>query len=273
MRKMITWEVRREETEEPKTRSPQSLWGCYRWAQEGVPKPAGSLIMAAAPGGRQKARFLCTEAWSGVGTILCSSVIPPYAATGRPPSASLEATVGSSRWESSPVDCCGGGPRLPESFLPNSLAPHLWKEARASAVPGPERKPSQQAGILFTQTSESFVVAVVLVNYAGTFFKWLTSPLFLVKWVNFFTFLEQNWEFPFAVSFCSREMHTTHVAQFQESWEDPFTPRVPWPCSHSTHLYTQFQNQYRIFAHFLFSPLHMCKGFLNKTFHEKKGDP
>ena len=113
-------------------------------------------------------------------------------------------------------------------------------------------------------------MAVVLVNYAGTFFKWLTSPLFLVKWVNFFTFLEQNWEFPFAVSFCSREMHTTHVAQFQESWEDPFTPRVPWPCSHSTHLYTQFQNQYRIFAHFLFSPLHMCKGFLNKTFHEKK---
>lgn len=52
-----------------------------RPAQEGVPKPAGSLIMAAAPGGRQKARFLCTEAWSGVGTILCSSVIPPYTAT------------------------------------------------------------------------------------------------------------------------------------------------------------------------------------------------
>lgn len=139
-----------EETEEPKTRSPQSLWGCYRSAQEGVPKPAGSLIMAAAPGGRQKARFLCTEAGSGVGTILCSSVIPPYAATGRSPSASLEATVGSSRWESSPVGCCGGGPRLPESFLPNSLAPHLWKEARASAVPRPERKPSQQAGIPFT---------------------------------------------------------------------------------------------------------------------------
>ena len=46
---------------------------------------------------------------------------------------------------------------------------------------------------------------------------------------EFLTFLEQNGEFPFAVSFCSREMHTTHVAQFRESWEDPFTPRVPLP--------------------------------------------
>lgn len=164
--------------------------------------------------------------------------------------------------------------RAPPPWVISPQLPGSASLKRGQGISGPRtRKKTEPAGILFTQTSESFVVAVVLVNYAGTFFKWLTSPLFLVKWVNFFTFLEQNWEFPFAVSFCSREMHTTHVAQFQESWEDPFTPRVPWPCSHSTHLYTQFQNQYRIFAHFLFSPLHMCKGFLNKTFHEKKGDP
>ena len=76
-------------------------------------------------------------------------------------------------------------PPPPWVISPQPLASHLWKEARASAVSGLERKPSQQAGIPVTQTSESFVVAVVLVNYAGTFFKWLTSPLFLVKRMNF----------------------------------------------------------------------------------------
>lgn len=271
MRKMITWEVRRDRGAwDTLTTVPVGLLQ----ASSGRSPETGRLINhGGSPGWETESAFPLYRGmeWGGDHPLLlCDPSLRSYR---RPPSASLEATVGSSRWESSPLGCCGGGPRLPESFLPNPLAPHLWKEARASAVPGPERKPSQQAGIPFTQTSESFVVAVVLVNFAGTFFKWLTSPLFLVKWANFFTFLEQNWEFPFAVSFCSTEMHTTHVAQFQESWEDPFTPRVPLPCSHGAHLYKQLQNQYRLFEHFLFSPLHMCKGFLNKTFHEKKRDP
>ena len=109
-----------EETGEAKPRSPQSLWGCSRPAQEAVPEPAGSLIMAAAPGGRGEDLRV------------------------RP----LRQQGGSSRWESSPLGCGGGGPRLPESLLPNRLARHLWKEARASADLGPERKPSPQAVFL-----------------------------------------------------------------------------------------------------------------------------
>lgn len=194
-----------KETGEPETCSPRSLWKSSRPAQEGLRELAGSLIIAAALGGTQRAHFLRTEAGGWVGTI----ALPPWSLPQQPqdrlPVHLLGHQQGLPGESPAPWADKKEAPYLADSFLPKPLAPPLWKEAGASAVPWAERKLSQQEGICSTQTSESSVAVLVSINDAETFLKWLISPFpFEVR--QFLTFSEQNGECPFAKSFCSREM-------------------------------------------------------------------